>query len=81
MELSLGGIRGSVCDDKFDDKDAIVICRTLGYTGRAEAVFNAAERYQRCKFLLGVVLSPTLSLPLSLFLLFPFSLCLNAFHF
>ncbi|XP_052220080.1 neurotrypsin-like [Dreissena polymorpha] len=31
VELIIGNRRGSVCDDSWDDKDASVICRMLGY--------------------------------------------------
>ena len=30
--------RGTICGDMFDDKDATVICKMLGISGRAEAV-------------------------------------------
>jgi len=31
LELSYNGIWGTVCDDKFDDINAAVVCHVLGY--------------------------------------------------
>ncbi|KAL3852282.1 hypothetical protein ACJMK2_015946 [Sinanodonta woodiana] len=31
VEIQLNGMYGTICDDKFDDKAATVVCRMLGY--------------------------------------------------
>ena len=31
VEIVIGNLRGTICDDSFDDNDATVICRMLGY--------------------------------------------------
>ena len=52
LEICLGGVWGAVCEDKFEDIDAQVACRQLGFSTKSE---DTATHLQ-----------PTLSLSLSL---------------
>ena len=31
VEVTRGGMRGTICDDEWTDEDAQVVCRMLGY--------------------------------------------------
>ncbi|ESO09321.1 hypothetical protein HELRODRAFT_152847, partial [Helobdella robusta] len=44
VELKISNITGTICSDRWDDRDAKVICRMLGFN-KAKAVRNARDRY------------------------------------
>ena len=40
LEVCLGGYWGAVCEDLFEDVDAAVACRNLGYPEESECFFK-----------------------------------------
>ena len=47
LEVWFKGEWGTVCSDRFDDKDAAVVCRTIGLTGGAKLFSQGYGFYYR----------------------------------
>lgn len=46
VQVCVNGVWGGICGEFFNDEDAIVVCRQLGYTpiGKLLQCFNCLER-------------------------------------
>lgn len=42
VQVTRGGLTGTICDDQWDDHDATVVCRSLGMSYGGVAISNAA---------------------------------------